>query len=147
MADTVSVKWIYPPDMQDGGWDEKSGNRRVIVRFIGSSDGTGETDVRKVDLDLLKTPNAKVPQRTAVEHIQWHVFGLTCVLEWDRTPHAEIIRINENGTESSGEMSWEKTGGYIDPGLDDATGDILLTTTNCTSGDSYDITMALRLKD
>ena len=147
MAYTVSVKWLYPPDMQDGGWDDKSGNRRVVVRLTGSSDGTGETDVRKVDLDLLKTPNGKVPQRTVVEEIMWHVFGMTVVLEWDRTPHAEIIRINENGVEINGHMCWKDTGGNLDPGLDDATGDILLTSTNATSGDNYDITLTLRLKD
>jgi len=147
MADTVAVKWIYPPDMQDGGWDDKSGNRRVVVRLTGSSDGTGETDVVKIDLDLLKTPSGKVPQRTVVEEIKWHVFGMTCVLEWDRTPHAEIIRINENGVENNGHMCWKDEGGNLDPGLDDATGDILLTTTNVTSGDNYDITLTLRLKE
>lgn len=147
MADTVAVKWIYPPDMQDGGWDEKSGNNRVVVRFTGVSDGTGETDVVKVDLDLLKTTNGKVPQRTVVESVSWHVFHLTCVLEWDRSPHAEIIRINENGTENTGSISWKDVGGNLDPGLDDATGDILLTTTNCANGDNYDITLTLRLKD
>lgn len=147
MADTVAVKWIYPPDMQDGDWDEKSGNRRVVVRLTGVSDGTGETDVVKVDLDLLKTQSGNVPQRTAVESIQWHAFGMTCVLEWDRTPHAEIMRINENGLETTDSVSWKDMGGYVDPGLDDATGDIILTTTNCNSGDSYDITLTLRLKD
>jgi len=147
MADNVAVQWIYPPDMQDGQWEEKSGNRRVVVRLTGVSDGTGETDVRKVDLDLLKTPNGNVPKRTAVESIEYHVFGMTVVLEWERTPHAEIIRLNENGVENTGSKSWEKYGGYVDPGLDDATGDILLTSTNMTSGDNYDITLTLRLKD
>ena|SRR3990167_9073451 len=145
--DTTAVKWIYPPDMQDGQWDEKSGNRRVVVRLTGVSDGTGETDVRKVDLDLLKTQNGKIPQRTVVEEIKWHVFGMTVVLEWDRSPHAEIIRINENGVENNGHMCWRDVGGNVDPGLDDDTGDILLTSTNCTSGDNYDITLTLRLKD
>lgn len=147
MADTVAVQWIYPPDMQDGQWDEKSGNRRVVVRFTGTSDGTGETDVVKVDLDLLKTPSGKVPKRTAVESIDWTVFGMTCVLEWDRAPHAEIARINENASDHSGHLDWAKYGGYVDPGSDDGTGDILLTTTNMASGDNYDITMTLRLKD
>ncbi len=145
--DTVSVKWIYPPEMQDGQWEDNSGNRRVVVRFVGSSDGTGETDVKKVDLDLLKTQTGKVPKKTVIEEIHWHVFGMTVVLEWDRAPHAEIIRINENGVENNGHMCWKEYGGYVDPGDDDGTGDILLTSTNCTSGDSYDITLTLRLKD
>ena len=147
MPDTVAIQWVYPPDMQDTQWDEKSGNRRVIVRFIGMSDGTGETDVVKVDLDLLKTSSGNVPKRTVIESIQYYVFGMTCVLEWDRAPRAEIIRINQSGASDGGGKSWASVGGYVDPGSDDGTGDILLTTTNCTIGDNYDITLSLRLKD
>ncbi len=147
MADNVAVQWIYPPDMQDGDWDEKSGNRRVVVRLTGTSDGTGETDAVKVDLDLLKTPAGKVPRKTAVEFIKWSVFGMTCTLEWDRAPHTEIIRINDNGLTDTGEVSWEKYGGYVDPGDDDGTGDVILTSTNVANGDNYDITLGLRLKD
>jgi len=145
--DITSIQWIYPPDMQDSQWDEKSGNRRVVVRLVGVSDGTGETDVVKVDLDLLKTPSGNVPKRTVIESVQYYVFGMTCVLEWDRAPRAEIIRINQSGASDGGGKSWASVGGYVDPGSDDGTGDILLTTTNCTIGDNYDITLSLRLKD
>jgi len=147
MPDTVAIQWIYPPDMQDTQGDEKSGNRRVVVRLVGVSDGTGETDVVKVDLDLLKTPSGNVPKRTVIESIQYYVFGMTCVLEWDRAPRAEIIRINQSGASDGGGKSWASVGGYVDPGSDDGTGDILLTTTNCTIGDNYDITLSLRHKD
>ena len=145
--DITSVQWIYPPDMQDSQWDEKSGNRRVVVKLVGVSDGTGETDVVKVDLDLLKTPSGNVPKRTVIESVQYYVFGMTCVLEWDRAPRAEIIRINQSGASDGGGKSWASVGGYVDPGPDDGTGDILLTTTNCTNEDNYDITLSLRLKD
>ena len=145
--DITSVQWIYPPDMQDSQWDEKSGNRRVVVKLVGVSDGTGETDVVKVDLDLLKTPSGNVPKRTVIESVQYYVFGMTCVLEWDRAPRAEIIRINQGGASDGGGKSWASVGGYVDPGSDDGTGDILLTTTNCTNEDNYDITLSLRLKD
>ena len=145
--DITSVQWIYPPDMQDSQWDEKSGNRRVVVKLVGVSDGTGETDVVKVDLDLLKTPSGNVPKRTVIESVQYYVFGMTCVLEWDRAPRAEIIRINQSGASDGGGKSWASVGGYVDPGSDDGTGDILLTTTNCTNEDNYDITLSLRLKD
>jgi len=147
MADAVEVQWIYPPDMQDGQWDDKSGNRRVVARLTGTSDGTGETAVVKIDLDDLKTLAGNVPQRTAVEYVNWSVFGMTCLLEWDRTPSAKIIEINDNALTDSGEISWERWGGLLDPGLDDATGDIILTTTNVFDGDTYDITICLRLKD
>jgi len=147
MADTTAIQWIYPPNMQDGQWAEKSGNRRVIVRMTGTSDGTGETDAIKVDLTDLKTSNGNVPGRTVVEWMKWSVFGMTCTLEWDRTPHAEIIRINDNGLTDVGDFDWSVYGGLLDPGDDDGTGNIILTSTNMADGDNYDITMCLRLKD
>ena len=147
MADTVSVEYLYPPNLLDEDWDDRAGNRKVIVHFKGVSDGTGETDVVKVDLSDLKTHNGVIPAKTAVESIQWHVNGCTVDLEWDRAPHASIFQINANGTEDNGKVCWENIGGRVDPGDDDLTGDILLTTTNVDSGDSYEITMCLRLKE
>jgi hypothetical protein len=147
MADTVAVKYLYPSDLLSGVWDEKSGNRRVIVQLTGNSDGSGETDVIKVHLSDLKTPNGNVPTRTAVEWIKWHVIGMTVVLEWDRAPHAEIHRMNGVDVISDGDIDWTKIGGYVDPGGDDRTGDILLTSTNVDVNDSYNLTICLRLKD
>ena len=151
MADTVAVTWIYPPKMQDGQWDEKSGNRRVIVRLTGKSDSTGETDVVKVDLTDLKTQAGNIPQRTVIEKIKWYIAGMAVVLEWDRSPHAEIIRLNDFGFNNAetrvGEIDWSKEGGLLDPGLDDSTGNIILTSLYTYSGDTYDITLYIRLKD
>ena len=143
MADTTSVEYLYPPGMLDGDWDGHSGNKRVRVMLTGTSDGTGETSVKKVDMSDLKTQSGTVPGRTVVEKIQYAVLGMTVKLEWDRAPVAEIITINGSGTIDSGEICLEKT----DPGGDDRTGDILLTSTNVTNGDTYTIVLDLRLKD
>ena len=146
MADTTSVTWIYPPHMEDGDWAEKSGNNRVVFQLSGISDGTGETDVTKVDLTDLKTPSGKVPAGTAIEYVEYVVNGITCKLEWDRAPHAEIITIDGSNSPSSGRIDWSRFGGKVNVG-DDGTGDILLTTTNADNGDTYDITVCMRLKD
>lgn len=147
MADLVKVEYLYPPNLLDGSWDEKQGNKRVIVQMSCLSDGTGESNVVKIDMSDLKTHSGKVPGRTAVEWIEFDVVGITCLLEWDRSPHAEIIRIDANGVSISNRRDWMQFGGKVDPGGDDRTGDILMTTTNASSGDSYDITLCLRLKD
>jgi hypothetical protein len=146
MADAVKVEYLYPPNMLDGDWDEKQGNLRVVVRLSCLSDATGETDVIKIKMSDLKTHSGKIPARTAVEWIEYQVNGMTVLLEWDRAPHAEIIRINANGQESSGRINYCKYGGKIDPG-GDRTGDILLTSTNATAQDGYEINICLRLKD
>jgi len=57
--------------------------------------------------------------------IDWHIAGGTVVLEWDRAPHAHICRL----TDSDGSFDWRESGGLVDPGDDDRTGDILLTST------------------
>ena len=147
MADTVSVTYLYPPNMLDGNWDEKQGNRRVVVKLAGSSDGTGETLVKKIDLSDLKTCAGNVPGRTVLEKLQWDVTGMVCTLMWDRTPLEVLYVINADGGISSDSKDWTGFGGMLDPGNDDGTGDILLTTTAATAGDSYVITITLRLKD
>ena len=147
MADTVSVTYLYPPNLLDGSWDERSGNHRVVVQLAGLSDGSGETDVIKIAMSDLKTPAGNVPAKTAVEWIQGQILGMTVTLEWDRAPHAEIIRLNAHAQESHPDIDWTSFKGKVDPGGDDRTGDILLTSTNTDSGDSYDLTIGLRLKD
>ncbi len=146
MADSVKVEYLYPPNMLDGDWDEQSGNKRVIVRMSCISDATGETDVTKIQMSDVKTSAGNVPGRTAVEWIEYEAVGITALLEWDRAPNAEIIRLNGNATSLTGRADWTQFGGKVDPG-GDRTGDILITTTNYTSLDTYEITMCLRLKD
>lgn len=147
MADATMVEYLYPPNMLDGDWDEKQGNTKVVVRLSCLSDGTGETNVIKIDMSDLKTHAGNVPRKTAVEWIDYQVLGMTCLLEWDRAPHAEIIRINASGQETSGKVDYSRYGGKVDKGDDDRTGDILMTTTNAVNGSSYDINICLRLKD
>ena len=142
MADSVKVEYLYPPTI-DGQVDEFSGNRRVIVRLSGVSDGTGETGVTKIRLSDLRI-NGKAPTRSAAEWIQFSASGMVVLLYWDRSPAAEIYRVS---SDDSGSIDWTQFGGKVDPGGDDRTGDVLITTTETDNGDTYDITLCLRLKE
>jgi hypothetical protein len=148
MVDTVDVQWIYPPlfDVEEGSDSEFQGYRRICVKLSGTSDGTGESDVVKVDISTLRAVNGASCNRTVIETIEWQIFGITCALEWDRAPHERIVTLNANGVESSGKMCWKNNGGLVDPGSEDGTGDIILTTTNADAGDTYEITIWARLK-
>ena len=147
MSDTVNVRWIYPPNPA-GYLPDKGGFKRVVLQLTGVSDGTGETDVVKLKLSDLRTPSGNVPSRTAIERIEYQVYGLTVTLEWDRRPHETIAVLNAAVGADSGSRSYRSGGGLVDPGESgDGTGDILLTTTNADSGDSYDINLVVRLKD
>ena len=144
MADTVEVKYIYPPNFDLApNTEDHSGTRRVCVQLTSTSDGTGETDVKKVDISELRMPDGLPPTRTAVEKIDYMISGMTVKLEWDRAPNSVIALLDG----SNGCISWQQLGGKVDPsGEGDRTGDILLTTTGADSGDTYDITMWIKLK-
>ena len=144
MADTITEQWVYPPN-----WDEnpptKGGCRTIVKRFTCISDGTGETDVTKIDISGLRTISGAVPVKTVVESVSYIVNGFTSVvIEWDRAPNSVVCVLSDH----SGSLDFTMSGGLVDPsGAGDRTGDILLTSNGASSGDVYDITITLRLKE
>lgn len=130
MADTVNTQVI-----RDGG-------RRYVVHLTNESDGTGESDVTKVDISTITIPSGTTPTYTVVEEIFGNVVGTgRVVLEWDHTANDEIAVLSGNFY-----LNWAEQGGMVDPKSAGGTGDILLTTNGFASGDGYDITIVLRAK-
>lgn len=144
MADTVDVRYIYPPNYDNA--PNPFPTRRVVVQMTCASDGTGETDVTKVRLSELMKHDGSTPTRTAIERIEYNIAGMWVKLEWDRAPHAEIAYLGPG----SGVKDYRQAGGLVDPGEEgDRTGDIILTSSGYDStaeDDSYDITLTIRLK-
>ncbi|MCP3681598.1 MAG: hypothetical protein GY861_02815 [bacterium] len=141
MADTVDVQYIYPPQFENLSDDPTQGFVRFIIKCTNLSDGTGESAVQKLDLSDFRLPGGSVPQRTTITKIQYATDGMQVKIEWDRTPKSLIALIPED---DSGVMDYP--GGLVDPGLDDATGDILFTTVGHTAADTYDITIHGKFK-
>jgi hypothetical protein len=142
MADTVETKWIYPANWDGNQYEpgEKiPGYRKVIIQLTGLSVGTGETNVKKLDISELRTANGDICTRTVVEKIEYEVSGMNVLLTWDRAAPAVIARLSGTGCIEEDR---------VDPsdGVGDKTGDILLTSTSVTSGDLYRITLHVRLK-
>lgn len=130
MADTVSTNTIF------------NGQRKLIIQLNSVSDGTGESAVVKVDKSTLIGLDGAEPSKLVVESIDWMVDGMTVELFFDRTSDVKIATLVGSG--------------YTDymcpgPGLQDTgtggTGDIILTTTGASAGDSYKILLVLRKKD
>ena len=143
MADTVTTTWIYPPNW-DGYLPHYGGWRKVVVQLTNSSDGTGESGVTKIDISSLRTTNSEVPARTVIERIVYKTKGVGVRVEWDRTSSKLIAEIPPDASDF---FSWLASGGKVDPGeAGDKTGDILFTTIGASAGDTYDITITLRLK-
>lgn len=130
MADTVDTKVI------------RNATGHYVVRFTNECDGTGESAVTKVDISTLTTATGAVATYSKVERIEYAVSGFNyVVLRWDHTTDDEIAVLKGNGV-----IDTSIDGGMVDPRSAGGTGDILLTTDGNTDGNSYDITLYLRMK-
>lgn len=119
----------------------QSGGKHHIVRLTNISDGTGESDVVKVDVSTLLKSDGTVPTYTRVKEIWWTSGGFTSIrLEWDATTDDEIAVLS-----GSGYLDLHAIGGLIDPKSTGTTGDILLTTAGAVSGATYTIILVVEL--
>lgn len=140
MADTVDVKYLYPTNLS--GSMSGKGIRRVAVRLTGISDGTGETDVIKVDKSTLLGPNGSEPTKFVIEELEWVIQGFDYILlEFDHTTDSTVETLA-----LAGFKNYRDVGGMVDNGTG-GTGDLILTSVRPTAGGSYDISIVLRLKD
>ncbi len=129
MTDTVSSKTVF------------SGKRKLVMRFTNRSDGTGESAVVKVDRSTFTGPDGTEPGKIVVEKIVYDVSSMRVLLLWDHSTD-EVLAV----LQGQGCMDFTEIGGIVDVETG-GNGDILLTTANQSSGDGYDITLFMRLKD
>lgn len=128
MADLVSTQVLH------------NGTRRYIVNIKNSSDGTGESAVVKIDKSTLIGPAGTEPSKLVIEKVHGQCTGMRVRAYFDRTSPIEAF------TADGGEVELEfcHAGGIRDTGTG-GTGDLLVTTTGHTAGDSYDLTIHCRL--
>lgn len=131
MADAVTTEYIY------------SGHKRKTIHLTNISDGTGESDVVKVDVSALTYNIGRAVTHMKVNAIDYNIQGFTYVaLEFDATTDDEIAVLPAG----SGRIDWYAFGGKTDPQSSGTTGDILLTTGGATAGATYDITIEMEAK-
>lgn len=119
------------------------GTRKYAARFTNISDGTGESNVAKIDISTLTGPKGFSVSSTVIEEIEWNIQGFSYVLlEWDHTTDDEIAVLS-----GVGYKTYREVGGLVDPQSSGGTGDIILTTAGGASGSTYDIYIVLRLRD
>lgn len=130
MADAVNTNVLY------------SGQAIYVVRFTNLSDGTGETNVIKVDRSTLTGPAGVEPTNLIIQEMAWNIQGFTSVkIAWDHNTDDTAALLSGNGY-----RNYDGTNGLVDPLSAGGTGDILFTTAGTTSGNTYDITLVLRLQ-
>ncbi len=133
MTDTVNADIVF------------QGNRRHTLHLTNESDGTGETDITKLDISTLTDGAGNTATKFTVDLIEYSVSGFNYVtLEWERTGgganNDEIAVLSGQGV-----IDWYAFGGHTDPATN-STGDLQLTTDGGADGSMYDITIHLRPK-
>ena len=119
------------------------GLRNHIVRLTNVSDGTGESDVKKVDISTLTGPDGvagTAPDSFAIEYVSWAIQGFSSVrIEFDATTDDEGLVLT-----GVGERVFDPP--LADPKSTGYTGDIFLTTAGAVNGATYDIVLHLKKK-
>ena len=131
MADAVTSQTILD-----------SGGRDLVMKFTNISDGTGESAVAKIDVSALNTePSTGAScSRVVLQRIWFSNIGMGFKLYWNATTNMFICQAPKDWSDT-----WDFTDSSITlPGIPNnagsgVNGDLLLTTNDHTSGDTYSV--------
>jgi len=117
------------------------GERVAIMKFTNISDGTGETAVTKVNVANL-APDAfgKACTGVTVTKITSVCHGMEVRMYWDATTDVPffLAAVNTNYTND-----YEKIGGITNNAGTGKNGNILFSTSDATSGDTYTVVLEM----
>lgn len=116
--------------------------KRLVIQITNLSDGTGESAVTKIDKSTYTGLNGLEPSSLVIESIQGEIVGMSARLFCDHTTDITIAQLQSGSIN----LDYRPFGGFQTSGAGD-TGDILLTTTGHTAGDSYTLLLNCRKKD
>ena len=130
MADAVTSQTI-----EDGG-------KNLVMKFTNISDGTGESAVAKIDVSALDTEpsTGAACSRVTLQRIWFSNIGMGFKLHWKATSNMFICQAPKDWSDT-----WDFTDSSITlPGIPNnagggVNGDLLLTTNDHTSGDTYSV--------
>ena len=130
MADAVTSQTI-----EDGG-------KNLVMKFTNISDGTGESAVAKIDVSALNSEpsTGSSCSRVVLQRIWFSNIGMGFKLYWNATTNVFICQAPKDWSDT-----WDFTDSSITlPGIPNnagggINGDLLLTTNDHTSGDTYSI--------
>ena len=129
MADAVTSQTI-----QDG-------ERNLVMKFTNVSDGTGESAVKKVDVSALATNSkGQTCTKVKIQRIYWATVGMSVKLDFDATSNVLLVGLP---ADSTGDEYYDSFTGIPNNAGSGVTGDIDLTTTGHSSGDSYMIILEM----
>ena len=132
MADAVTSTTLMDSD------------RVAIIQLTSTSDGTGEAAVKKIDVSALSdSSTGQACTGVRLAKIVYSTFGMSVKLLWDATTDTICWDLNADYTTDE---DFTGFGGIQNTSGTGKTGDIKLTTTGHSDGDSYVIVLTL-IKD
>jgi len=130
MADAVTSTTLMDSD------------RVAIIQLTNTSDGTGEAAVKKVDVSALSdSSTGQACTGVRLAKIVYSTFGMSVKLLWDAT--TDTICWDLNADYTTDEDFTEFGGIRNTAAASGKTGDIMLTTTGHSDGDSYVIVLTV----
>ena len=129
MADAVTSTTLMDSD------------RVAIIQLTSTSDGTGEAAVKKIDVSALSdSSTGQACTGVRLAKIVYSTFGMSVKLLWDASTDTICWDLNSDYTDSE---DFTEFGGVRNTSGSGKTGDIMLTTTGHTNGDSYVIVLTV----
>ena len=129
MADAVTSTTLMDSD------------RVAIIQLTSTSDGTGEAAVKKIDVSALSdSSTGQACTGVRLARIVYSTFGMSVKLLWDATTDTICWDLNADYTTDE---DFTDFGGIRNTAGSGKTGDIMLTTTGHSDGDSYVIVLTL----
>jgi len=130
MADAVTSTTLVDSD------------RVTVIQLTNTSDGTGESAITKVDVSALNpSSNGQACTGVRLAKICYSTFGMSVKLLWDATTDTICWDLNADYTTDE---DFTEFGGIVNTAAASGkTGDIKLTTTGHSSGDSYVMVLTL----
>jgi hypothetical protein len=111
------------------------GERLVIMKFTNISDGTGESAALKVDVSALAaSATGAVCDRVTVTKIYIATHGMEVRMLWDASTDVPFFLSSPNTTQT---LDMSAFGGITNNGGAGVTGDIVFSTADASSGDTY----------
>jgi len=109
--------------------------RTAIMKFTNISDGTGESAVLKVDVSALAaSATGAVCDRVTVTKIYIANHGMEVRMFWDATTDVPFFLSSSGATQT---LDMSAFGGITNNGGAGVTGDIMFSTSDASSGDTY----------
>ena len=129
MADAVATQVIY------------DGAKQAIMKFTNASDGTGETNVKKVDVATLSSYLGKACSAVQIDRIYGLTHGMEVRLLWEASTNVTILTFPQNTAQT---MSFDDFGGLDNNAGAGKTGNILFSTLDASAGDAYTVILVMR---